>query len=117
LGHLDHFPKTMTQPSMNNSLQDRIRRVRNFIISGTNGWNPGDDFVRDGVIEVLHQTFPGDLLNFHFYNFAEDQFPKSKFRGIGNEVSAGDLELCREFIDGVIIAGLSAGHEIKDLYA
>jgi glycosyltransferase involved in cell wall biosynthesis/ADP-heptose:LPS heptosyltransferase/tetratricopeptide (TPR) repeat protein len=91
-------------------------RVRNFIISGTNYWNPGDDFVRDGVIHVLHALFPGELLNFHFYNFNEDQFPKTKFKGIGNEVSAGDLELCRDFIDGVIVAGLSAGHEIKDLY-
>ncbi len=91
-------------------------RVRNFVISGTNYWNPGDDFVRDGIIHVLHALFPGEQLNFHFYNFNEDQFPKSKFKGLGNEISAGDLELCRDFIDGVIIAGLSAGHEIKDLY-
>ena len=101
---------------MNTSLSDQSRRARNFVISGTNYWNPGDDFVRDGVIHVLRQTFPGDHLNFHFYNFGEDQFPKSKFRGIGNEVSPGDLDLYRDFIDGVIIAGLSAGHEIKDLY-
>jgi hypothetical protein len=91
-------------------------RVRNFVVSGTNYWNPGDDFVRDGVIQILHALYPGEQLNFHFYNFNEDQFPKTKFKGIGNEVSAGDLELCRDFIDGVIVAGLSAGHEIKDLY-
>ena len=36
----------------------------NIVISGTNFWNPGDDFVRDGVIRVLRELFPGVALNF-----------------------------------------------------
>ncbi len=92
------------------------RPVRHFIISGTTLWNPGDDFVRGGVIRALRSSFPDASLNFHFYNFAEDQFPKSKFRGVGNEVGPSDLERMKGFVDGIIVAGLSAGHEIKDLY-
>jgi len=91
-------------------------RVRNFVISGTSFWNPGDDFVRDGVIEVLRRVFPDDRLNFHFYNFNPDRFPKANVTGIGNEMCAGELEQCRDHIDGVIVAGLSAGHEVKELY-
>lgn len=116
MGNVDHFSKMLTDCFMKTSIFAQSRRVRNFVISGTNFWNPGDDFVRDGVIQILRQTFPDQHLNFHFFDFAADQFPKSKFRGLENKVSAGDLELCRDFIDGVIIAGLSAGHEIKDLY-
>jgi glycosyltransferase involved in cell wall biosynthesis/predicted O-methyltransferase YrrM/cyclopropane fatty-acyl-phospholipid synthase-like methyltransferase/Tfp pilus assembly protein PilF len=91
-------------------------RTKNIIISGTNFWNPGDDFVRDGVIRVLREVFPGELLNFLFYNFNADFFPQNKFAGIGNYVSQGDLEKYRDSVDAVIIAGLSAGDEIKDLY-
>ena len=91
-------------------------RTRNIVISGTNFWNPGDDFVRDGVIRVLHELFPGEQLNFLFYNFNADFFPQNKFTGIGNYVSQGDLEQYREHIDLVVIAGLSAGEEVKDLY-
>lgn len=91
-------------------------RPRNFVVSGTAFWNPGDDFVREGVLRVLREIFPGEPLNLQFYNFGQDQFPKSKFQGVGNELSAGDLASSRDIIDGVIVAGLSAGHEIKDLY-
>lgn len=90
--------------------------TRNFIISGTNFWNPGDDIVRDGVIRILKKIFPDDFLNFLFYNFNADFFPLDKFSGIHNMLSRSDLKNCREFIDGIIIAGLSAGLEIKDLY-
>src|SRR5688572_675106 len=88
-------------------------RTRNIVISGTNFWNPGDDFVRDGVITVLKELFPGELLNFLFYNFNADFFPQNKFAGIGNYVSNGDLDLYRDKVDAVVIAGLSAGSEIK----
>jgi glycosyltransferase involved in cell wall biosynthesis/ADP-heptose:LPS heptosyltransferase/chemotaxis methyl-accepting protein methylase len=91
-------------------------RSRNIIISGTNFWNPGDDFVRDGVIRVLREVFPGEPLNFLFYNFNADFFPQTKFAGIGNYISQGDLEKYRDSVDAVVIAGLSAGAEIKDLY-
>ena len=91
-------------------------RSRNIVISGTNFWNPGDDFVRDGVIRVLRNVFPGEVLNFLFYNFNADFFPQSKFAGTGNYVAQGDLEKYRDLVDNVVIAGLSAGDEIKDLY-
>jgi FkbM family methyltransferase len=95
---------------------DKPVRPRNIIISGTNFWNPGDDFVRDGIIRVLQEVFAGETLNFLFYNFNADFFPQEKFAGIGNYVAKGDLEKCRDFVDAVVIAGLSAGDEIKDLY-
>ncbi len=90
--------------------------VKNIVISGTNFWNPGDDFVREGVIAILRKLFPGELLNFLFYNFNPDCFPQDKFEGLGNVVSKGDLERYRDSIDLIVIAGLSAGAEIKDLY-
>ena len=91
-------------------------RSRNLVISGTNFWNPGDDFVRDGVIRILRNVFPGEVLNFLFYNFNADFFPQSKFAGLANYAAQGDLEKYRDAVDNVVIAGLSAGDEIKDLY-
>ena len=90
--------------------------TKNFVISGTNFWNPGDDFVREGVIRILRQLFPDHSINFLFYNFNADFFPQDKFSGISNFAARGDLDRCRDSIDGVVIAGLSAGDEIKDLY-
>ena len=101
---------------MDHATPAAVGRTKNIVISGTNFWNPGDDFVRDGVIRILHELFPGEVLNFLFYNFNPDFFPQSKFAGIGNTVAQGDLEKYREDIDLVVIAGLSAGQEIKDLY-
>jgi glycosyltransferase involved in cell wall biosynthesis/ADP-heptose:LPS heptosyltransferase/predicted O-methyltransferase YrrM len=91
-------------------------KIKNIVISGTNFWNPGDDFVRDGVIRILRKLFEEYTLNFLFYNFNQDFFPQSKFSGIHNMAAAGDLDKYRDFVDAVVIAGLSAGKEIKDLY-
>jgi|GEM_PF-1671259 len=91
-------------------------RCRHIVISGTNFWNPGDDFVRDGIIRILRESFPGELLNFLFYNFNADFFPQSKFSGIADFVSDGDLEKYRDDIDAIVIAGLPVGDEMKDLY-
>ena len=93
-----------------------MTKTKNIVISGTNFWNPGDDFVRDGVIRILHELFPGYQLNFLFYNFNQDFFPQNKFTGIHNMAAEGDLDQYKGFIDYVVIAGLSAGTEIKDLY-
>lgn len=90
--------------------------VRNIVISGTNFWNPGDDFVRDGVIRILRELYPGEMLNFLFYNFNADFFPQSKFRGIADLALEGDLEKYRSKIDAIVIAGLPVGDEMKDLY-
>ncbi len=80
-------------------------------------WNPGDDFVRDGVIAVLRRVIAPRPLNLFFYNFSADvQPPHGTLGGIGNNVSAGDLERLGSEVHAVVIAGLSAGHEIKDLY-
>jgi FkbM family methyltransferase len=91
-------------------------RTKHIVISGTNFWNPGDDFVRDGVIRVLRELFKGQTLNFLFYNFNADFFPQEKFSGISNWAAPGDLDQYRDFVDAVVVAGLSAGNEIKDLY-
>src|SRR5580658_1168461 len=107
---------TKAQPPAEPSKHALTIRTKNIVISGTNFWNPGDDFVRDGVIRVLREVFPGEPLNFLFYNFNADFFPQTKFAGIGNYISQGDLEKYRDSVDAVVIAGLSAGAEIKDLY-
>ncbi len=91
-------------------------KIKNIVISGTNFWNPGDDFVRDGVIRILKRLFKGYTLNFLFYNFNQDFFPQSKFSGIHNMAAQGDLDKYAPFIDAVVVAGLSAGKEIKDLF-
>jgi GT2 family glycosyltransferase/ADP-heptose:LPS heptosyltransferase/lipoprotein NlpI len=93
-----------------------IRQVRNIVISGTNFWNPGDDFVRDGVIAILRELMPDVDLNFLFYNFNADFFPHTKFAGISNTISQGNLEQFGSHVDAIVVAGLSAGEEIKDLY-
>lgn len=102
--------------NISKKIGDSMKKTKNIVISGTNFWNPGDDFVRDGVIRILREIFPHYILNFHFYNFNQDFFPQSKFDGIHNMVSEGDLDKYAEFIDYIVIAGLSAGNEIKDLY-
>lgn len=91
-------------------------RPLNIIISGTNFWNPGDDFVRDGIIRVLRESFPDAPLNFLFYNFNPDFFPNVGLFGKSNFLSNGDLEKFRGSVDAVVICGVSAGHELKDLY-
>ena len=71
--------------------KEALSRVKNIVISGTNFWNPGDDFVRDGVIEILKNLFHGYQLNFLFYNFNQDFFPQRKFTGVANTAAKGDL--------------------------
>ena len=96
--------------------KEALSKVKNIVISGTNFWNPGDDFVRDGVIKILENLFQGYQINFLFYNFNQDFFPQSKFAGITNMAAKGDLNKYSEHVDAVVIAGLSAGLEINDLY-
>lgn len=111
MAYLDHLPKAVGGGSA-----QRAEPV-NIVISGTTMWNPGDDFVRDGVIAVLRRVIAPRPLNLFFYNFSADiQPPYGALGGIGNTVSAGDLERLGVAVDAVVIAGLSAGHEIKELY-
>lgn len=80
-------------------------------------WNPGDDFVRQGVIAVLRRIYAPRPLNLFFYNFSADVLPPyGKLGDRGNNIAAGDLEGLGDTVDAVVIAGLSAGREIKDLY-
>lgn len=88
----------------------------NILISGTNFWNPGDDFVRDGVVNVLRNLFDRNDINFHFYNFNADFFPLNKFRGISNLLFDGDFKYLKDYIDYIVIVSLSAGNEIDELY-
>jgi hypothetical protein len=88
----------------------------NLIISGTNFWNPGDDFVREGVIRVLRQVFGSRPLNFLFYNFNPDFYPHDELFAGSNIISRGDLEQYRDTVDAVVVVGVSAGLEVKPLY-
>lgn len=92
------------------------RITKNMVISGTNFWNPGDDFVRDGTLNILKRLFGESIINLLFYNFNADYFPLSKFSGISNTVAKGDIGKYCHSIDAVVVVGLSAGLEIKDLY-
>lgn len=100
----------------NKSILIQKDNVKNIIISGTNFWNPGDDFVRDGIVRILREIFKDAQLNLMFYNFNEDFLPQSKFKGISNMVGSKDLCQLREHVHAIVICGLSAGREIKDLY-
>ncbi len=90
--------------------------TKNIVISGTSFWNPGDDFERDGTINILKRLFGESIINLLFYNFNADYFPLSKFRGISNTVAKGDIGKYCHSVDAVVVVGLSAGLEIKDLY-
>lgn len=90
--------------------------MKNIVISGTNFWNPGDDFVREGVIRVLQNVFHGEPLNFLFYNFNPDFYPhEDQFAG-SNVIARGDLEHFGDSVDAIVIVGVSAGLEVKPLY-
>ena len=98
-------------------MSDRQDPPVNIVISGTTMWNPGDDFVRNGVIAVLRRHYAPRPLNLFFYNFSADVLPPyGKLGGRGNNISAGDLPRLGFACDLVVVAGLSAGREIKDLY-
>lgn len=106
MGHLDHLPQAVSGD-----------RPVNVVISGTTMWNPGDDFVRNGVVAVLRRHYEPRPLNLFFYNFSADVMPPyGKLGDRGNNISAGDLSRLGGACDAVVIAGLSAGREIKDLY-
>lgn len=95
----------------------RPDRPVNVVISGTTMWNPGDDFVRDGVVAVLRRHYAPRTVNLFFYNFSADVLPPyGRLGGRGNNVGPGDLGRLGDACDAVVIAGLSAGREIKDLY-
>ncbi|MCC5823302.1 MAG: FkbM family methyltransferase [Phycisphaerales bacterium] len=88
-----------------------------IVISGTTLWNPGDDFVREGVIAILRAHYAPRPLNLFFYNFSADVLPPhGRLGGVGNTVGPGDLEKLGGYCDAVVIAGLAAGYEVKDLY-
>ncbi len=91
-------------------------RTKNIIISGTNLWNPGDDFVREGVIRILKEVFVDETLNFLFYNFNPDFYPQESQFARSNIISKGDLEKYRDYVDAVVVVGISAGEEVKLLY-
>jgi len=89
---------------------------KNILISGTNLWNPGDDFVREGVIRILREVFPDEGLNFLFYNFNPDVYPHEALFARSNILIHGDLEKYRDSVDAVVVVGVSAGYELKPLY-
>lgn len=89
---------------------------KNIIITGSTFWNPGDDFVREGVIRVLRETLPGETLNFLFYNFNPDELPHVGQLPHSNVISQGDLEKFRDHVHAIVVVGVSAGHELKPLY-
>lgn len=105
MGHMDHLPQAVSGSPVN------------IVISGTTMWNPGDDFVRNGVIAVLRAHYAPRPLNLFFYNFSADVIPPyGRLGGRGNNIGPGDLPRLGRACDAVVIAGLSAGREIKDLY-
>ncbi len=110
--------KKSAEPAKHTSSSTEIpaARTKNIIISGTTLWNPGDDFVREGVIRVLKEVFAGETLNFFFYNFNPDFFTQETQFARSNIIQKGDLEKYRDFVDAVVVVGVSAGEEVKPLY-
>ena len=109
------FSKSPTKETRRITQQPLVR-PKNIIISGTNFWNPGDDFVRDGVIRILRDAFGDTPLNFLFYNFNPDVYPNEKLFAGSNIICSGDLEKFNDSVDAVVVVGVSAGHELKPLY-
>lgn len=103
------------EPTANNTVL-RTVRPRNIVISGSNFWNPGDDFVREGVMRVLRETLSGEPINFVFYNFNPDLLPNVGQLPASNLIAQGDLEKFRHQVDAVVVVGVSAGDEVKPLY-
>jgi len=91
-------------------------KVKHTIISGTNYWNPGDDFVRWGTVNIFKELLPDYQMNFLFYNFNPTFFPQAKHKA-SNLFSVGDMEKIKDDIDMIIVPGLSGGTEVVDLYS
>lgn len=95
--------------------------MKNVVISGTNFWNPGDDFVRRGVQEIFSWFNNHKKVNTWFYNFNPDQtnlrleYDDIAFK-YSNTLEKDDLRKIKYYLDAIIIIGLSAGHEINPLY-
>lgn len=90
--------------------------ARTLLITGTHLWNPGDDWVRQGIIRVLRASVPEYDLNFLFYDFNPEEVRSSNAVREDNRVCAGELEALAPHLDAIVIAGLSAGAEVKPLY-
>ncbi len=91
-------------------------RPKNIIITGSSFWNPGDDFVREGVLRVLRESYENAPLNLLFYNFNPDILPHVAQQTHSNTIAQGDLEKFRNQVDAIVIVGVSAGHELKPFY-
>lgn len=92
-------------------------KTKNIVISGTSFWNPGDDFVRQGVINILKETFPDTFFNFYFYDFNPDNDNNNEDTNeYSNKLTYQDLLDVSNVIDMIVIVGLSAGNEIEPLY-
>lgn len=90
--------------------------TRTILVTGTHLWNPGDDFVRNGVIRALRAAVPEYELNLLFYDFNPEEIRPATGVRYDNRVSPGELEALAPHLDAVVIAGLSSGHEVKPLY-
>ncbi len=89
---------------------------RTILISGTHLWNPGDDFVRNGVVRILREALPEYHLNLLFYDFNPEEIRPPQAPRSDNRVAPRDLAALAPAIDAVVIAGLSAGAEVEPLY-
>lgn len=89
---------------------------RTILISGTHLWNPGDDFVRNGVVRILREALPEYHLNLLFYDFNPEEVRPPETPRSDNRVAPRDLAALAPAIDAVVIAGLSAGAEVEPLY-
>lgn len=84
----------------------------NIVLSGSLFWNPGDSFVREGVLRAIHCCFPDREINSFFYNI----YPGGTRDRHTNCVSESDLSGLAKYIDAVIVCGLSFGSALKDFY-
>ncbi len=96
-------------------MYEGLLQSRTILISGTHLWNPGDDFVRNGVIRVLREALPEYSLNFLFYDFNPEEVRPVHAPRSDNRIAPCDLPGLAGAIDAVVIAGLSAGSEIEPL--
>lgn len=96
-----------------------MKQNLNILITGTSYWNPGDDFVRQGVMNLLIDYFKkyyNISLNFFLYNFIIDDLKLDNYRIKKlNFYTLEDFEFFNDF-DFVIVVGLPIGNEILRFY-
>lgn len=88
--------------------------MKHVLIAGSTYWNVGDDFVRDGAINVVREAYAPEPVSFHFFPFNLSRVNTSPCREPNNTLNL--LFPMRPRPDLVVVPGLAAGAELEDFH-